>query len=334
MNNDETQLRKTASLEGYWTSNNSSTKTLQEEDPIPTETLASEITVRRSNSVTVKVDNKVYQRYFFIAKIHTGIAQNSRPIPKNNMVNLTFNRADAEKALVCVALDADDKGIGEYPHKTIKIVNPVLEACFVNSEYYDRKYADHRISRVNFPFTDTVIRRELLNEGVADHNINLSEGPAPIAYAFALIKPEKFKGTLETSTTKFSQNFLDSFDLQLDGRSISGYPISKCAGLATDFYYRFQKECNFYDNAYSSGCLSYDSFKNDNFIIVENLKRKNIFNGHLTLKLRFMRNLEYKVYLIAMPVYQKKLNIDEFHNVCVSEMHANDADKIQEEDYN
>ena len=101
--------------------------------------------------------------------------------------------------------------------------------------------------------------------------------------------------------------------MKVDGKSLSGYPLTQGGNQYLNFYYKFLKECNFYNNNYSSGALDYDSFRNYNFIIVENLRRKKITNGQLTLKLKFKNILNNKLYLLVMPVHKKVLNFDEYY---------------------
>ena len=74
--------------------------------------------------------------------------------------------------------------------------------------------------------------------------------------------------------------------------------------------------------------MSYMDFHQFNFFIVENLKRKNVFRGQLTLNLRFRNVLPDKLYLVMMPIYQKQINFDEHLNVTVSDMDAEEAEKV------
>ena len=145
--------------------------------------------------------------------------------------------------------------------------------------------------------------------------------------------PEAFKGDYTRASTNFKSHDLESFDLQVDARSITGYPISRDGNLSTTFYYKFLKECNFYANNYSSGPMPYDTFAHHNFIIVENLRRKKITNGQLTVHLKFKRILNHKLYLISMPVHKKNLSFDEYYTPEITEgkiSSSNDVDMFDE----
>ena len=59
--------------------------------------------------------------------------------------------------------------------------------------------------------------------------------------------------------------------------------------------------------------MTYEAFSRFNFMIVENLRRKNIVSGQLTVTLKFTEILNRKLYLVIMPVYKKILTFDEFY---------------------
>ena len=138
-----------------------------------------------------------------------------------------------------------------------------------------------------------------------------------------MLTPESFKGDYSRDSTNFKTHGLQSFDLQVDSRSLVGYPITREGDISVPFYYKFLKECNFYGNNYSSGPMSYDAFTKFNFMIVENLRRRNINSGQLTVSLKFKKILQQKLYLIIMPVYKKSLSFDEFFTPEVSENQQN-----------
>ena len=127
-----------------------------------------------------------------------------------------------------------------------------------------------------------------------------------------MIPPAAFQGDYDKDTTNFKSHSLESFDLQVDSKSLVGYPISQVGESTLPFYYKFLKECNFYGNNYSTGPMTYDAFRRFNFLIVENLKRKNITQGQLIVKLKFKNILPEKMYLLIMPVHKKSLTFDEF----------------------
>ena len=157
-------------------------------------------------------------------------------------------------------------------------------------------------------------------------------GKLPSALAFAFISPEAFAGDFNNDTTNFKMHNLDSFDLQVDSKSLVGYPIAEVDDSSIPFYYRFLKECNFYANNYSSGPMTYEMFRRFNFLIVENLRRKNITDGQLIVKLKFKKILSEKLYLVIMPVHKKNLTFDEYYIPEISDANEGRSDLAMEED--
>ena len=75
--------------------------------------------------------------------------------------------------------------------------------------------------------------------------------------------------------------------------------------------------------------MPYETFAYHNFIIVENLRRKKISHGQLTVHLKFKRILNHKLYLISMPVHKKSLVFDEFYTPEVSDGKFSETTDVQ-----
>ena len=363
MNWDETSLKTSGSLEGYWdnlnydsghfTLENIANEELSEQ---PTNPFTDE---RRKQAEKIEKSGKIFFRYYFVTKINAGLALSPQPLPKNVPIKLTFVRADASKSVLSVMADNKDP----ISERVLDLINPTLYTSFIQSEHYDRKYANHRISRVTFPFLDYKIHRELLLNGVDQFKLKIAEGKIfkhfyiiienniphylvylmhttyrfnlgklPSALAFAFISPAAFKGDYSNDTTNFKSHSLESFDLQIDSKSIVGYPISQVGNSTLPFYYKFLKECNFYANNYSSGPMTYDAFRKFNFLVVENLRRKNITQGQLIVKLKFKKILNEKLILIIMPVYKKILTFDEYFIPEISDPSESRSDLTMEDE--
>ena len=153
-------------------------------------------------------------------------------------------------------------------------------------------------------------------------------GPLPVCIIFGLLPVEK--QDYMHSSSDFKTHDLDSFELSVDSVNLPGFPL-KCHGATMmDYYHKFLKVTNFFDNPYSNGPMTYENYKDTNFIIVENLQRHKIFNGDLMARLKFKTTLTEKLYLVMCPIYQKKITFDEYFNVTVSDMLVNEAKKQNE----
>ena len=73
----------------------------------------------------------------------------------NSKIKLTFFRANANKAVLCTKLDSGThEPLVQYPSTTIPLINPVLEAMYFKSEFFDKQLMPHMVDHVNWPFLD------------------------------------------------------------------------------------------------------------------------------------------------------------------------------------
>ena len=123
---------------------------------------------RKYANLIIDADGNKSYRYHIIMKLNIGLAMASKPLPKEVPLKLIFYRSAPEKALLR-ALD-DDHNV------KLTLINPLLEASFIESEYFDKKLALRKIPRLRFPYLERTIRRELLMDGIDQFKIKLAEG--------------------------------------------------------------------------------------------------------------------------------------------------------------
>ena len=90
-------------------------------------------------------------------------------------IQLTFNRAKAEKSLIQI-ISKRDNSDWKYENKVIPLINPMLLCYFVESTAADTLYAKNKIYDVSVDFMDYSLRRELLLENISEFNLKLFEG--------------------------------------------------------------------------------------------------------------------------------------------------------------
>ena len=164
-------LNLSACFEGYYGQDNPPSLTIAK---APETSL---LKTRRYLNAT-RLDNGQF-RFYFTTRLGIGLSNfNSRPIPRQCPIRLTFYRASAEKGLLS-AIDPYSGTIEDYPERVIKLVDPVLHVSYIESQAYDKKYMDSRIENVTIPYLDYSIRRELLLEGIANFTINIGSGSLP-----------------------------------------------------------------------------------------------------------------------------------------------------------
>ena len=152
-------------------------------------------------------------------------------------------------------------------------------------------------------------------------------GPLPKAVAFVLIPKTAYFGSFEESTNFFKPQGLDTFDLRLDGQSISSYPIQRTQNMYHSFYHKFLAECNQLANPFSPGSMNYEDFVKYNFLIVENLNRRHIQNGDLSVYMRFNSNLLETLYLVTFAIDTRTIEFDEFLNVTITNAQVKDEEE-------
>ena len=70
-------------------------------------------------------------------------------------------------------------------------------------------------------------------------------------------------------------------------------------------------------NPWSSGVLSFKEFLSHGFVVVVNLEKMRINKGKLQLRLKFTKIQSTKQVLVWMPVFEKKLIIDQNMDVAI-----------------
>ena len=93
-------------------------------------------------------------------------------------------------------------------------------------------------------FIDYNIRRQVLDSGVSSYQVDLSQGPAPLYYIFAISDLNRLAGQESTSITRFTQSGLKSFDLIRDHDSVTGFPLTGIGKGAGSFYQHFMSQTN------------------------------------------------------------------------------------------
>ena len=219
-------------LEGYYSSNSQSARTLYNYDDGLTDAEKTalpavgevrdhhpEVELRRKGAhketVTLDGESRECYRYAFICKLNSPFAKTKHPLPREAPLCITFHRAPAAKSLISLKLNGSHKNVASYPYPTIKLINPELCLSMAQSEYYDRKFTPHKLDKISFPFSEITIRRDTLVAGQADFKLKLSDGPLPTHITFAFLKPENWDGSFESSITHFKPFGLTSFDLQV-----------------------------------------------------------------------------------------------------------------------
>ena len=255
INSEEINLKTTGNLDGYWTNTTVKSNALYSR-LLPSDDKTSVGEIRRHHPETrnrevgatkyasTKTDGSEveYFRYYFMHKLDFSLAQRENPLPKDVNLRIIFYRAQPKKSLLSVHLNGSGEDLGGYTERSIPFINPMLQVKYAESKKYDKKYSSHRISRVKFPFLTKTIRREVLQQGIANFKFTIANGRLPIALCFAFTKPNLFDGSITEPLTNFKSYGVRSFDLILNSRSLSGYPLRSSGSNMTEFYFHFLEQ--------------------------------------------------------------------------------------------
>ena len=332
MNHQDKTFENLGPLEGLWSSKSPKSETLylQEQSKTPpaigqVRRDHSEVKLREMGSDYI-AGSKSY-KYSFIAKINFPFSASKHPLPRNVPWQIIFHRASAKKALMSVHLDANNDDQGAFSDYSITMINPILRLSLASSNFYDKKYAPHKLPRINWPFNQVSVRRDTLLQGIGTFKIKISDGPLPSAIAFGLMDPAQFDGSFTESITNFGVMGLECFNLQIDGLSLPNHPIEASGFSVQNFFFNFNKTCGFWDNPNSNGGVNYESFMQDNFLIVANLKQLGHESGQFTLDMRFKNLLRKNLLIVMIMIHQKSLQMDDYCNVTIHNLEMSKADR-------
>jgi hypothetical protein len=102
-----------------------------------------------------------------------------------------------------------------YDESVIPIKNPVFSAYYAYSTELEQKMSKVKLYNYEIEYDDYVIRRNVLDGGLSEYDINLVQGKLPKYIIFALSTLERLNGNDSLSLTRFQQNSLQSCDLLL-----------------------------------------------------------------------------------------------------------------------
>ena len=235
---------------------------------------------------------------------------------------MTFNRSKAQKSLIQIinkrTVDGKE-GDYNYEHDVVPLGYPVLACYFVDSEKAKAMYQKTKMFDVSVPFLDYSVRRELLSQGISEHRVKLFEGPLPSVLAIFFQEPERFDGSFEMASLKFTRHNLSRLELVVDGQPISNHPLSIINQNSMQFFQDYLRRTNRWNNMLAGSTLSHTVFDDSNFFILVNLKYEGQKHGQCCLNLKFNHELDEKLYALIVPIYEKRLQFDSYLNVTVSQ---------------
>jgi len=300
--------------EGHFDDYNVNTSDLKDMSTVVASRRGEKFTRQVTENGTTTTKN--FYRYIFMAPIHHGLAQNNKVLPAGVHVNLSFHRASPRKALLDIS--STNNGIEQ---RAIPIVDPVLHVCWAYSQQLDQQMALVRTNGLEIPFSSSHVRHRVLDDGLNEHTVQISQGALPERIVFFLMDPAQFSGSMKLSSTRFSMHGLKEFSLLLDNEVMQHYPLKKQNIGDTTFSHEFYRRWLQVTDQYTvndDDVIDEVLYVNSNFMIAENFQDTENKDGVLTVKLAFDETLNNKLLLCWMPVTEKILKFDRNLSVHVS----------------
>ena len=263
-----------------------------------------------TKNVTIedKTVAKTYYRYLLMLPINHGLAHADQVLPPGVHVRLSYHRASPKKALVNVA-----NKIVDFGKTSIDIIDPTFHFCWAYSPQLDTEMARVRSSGLELPFESSHIRHRVLDDGLLEHTVSISQGKLPKYMVFFLMSPERFGGDIMLSSTKFQMHDMKEFSLLLDNEILPNYPLKKHRIGSNYFYHEFYRHWLNMTERYGNSedeIIDEETYIDNNFLMMETFDDTPNEEGHLTVKLSFDQALDEKLLLCWMPVTEKVLHFD------------------------
>lgn len=268
---------------------------------------------KKSGNKTVE---EKYYRYQMILPINHGLAKNDQLLPAGVHLRLTFHRAQPKKALVDIS-----QSIATYPTKTIELIQPTLHVCWASSPSLHEQMSRIKEAGLTIPYESAHIRHRTLDDGLSEYNVQIMQGQVPKYIAFFLMEPDRFNNDFKLSSTKMTRHNLTEFSILMDNDVLQHYPlkVEKYGDsiFSHQFYRRFLIMTGQYGDSHDD-ILSEEVFIDDNFLILETFADSENKEGMLSVKLKFAEQLNSKLHLCWMPVFEKHLKFDRNLSVQIS----------------
>ena len=298
-------LRRIA-FEGHYDNYNLDSSELRAKSDIVTKRRGEQFT--KNVTIEGKTEAKTFYRYLLMLPINHGLAHDNQVLPPGVHVRLSYHRASPKKALVNVT-----NKIVDFGKPSIDIIDPTFHFCWAYSPQLEQQMSKVAASGVDIPFDSSHIRHRVLDDGLQEHTVSISQGKIPKYMVFFLMSPDRFGGDYLLSSTKFEMCGLKEFAIALDNEILPNYPLKKHKIGNSCFHHEFYRHWLNMTERYGNSedeVMEESVYVGNNFLIVETFEDSPNKDGHLTVKLAFDQALDEKLLLCWMPVTEKVLHFD------------------------
>ena len=199
--------------------------------------------------------------------VDTSIFCTSDILPSNTSVDLSFERIGAEISAISM------KNI-EIASVINDLKDVYLTVPFVHDEEIFHLERNAITRPIKISYDDYIIRRFNVPKGSTSVLLNnVMSGDLPTKLFWGLQDATSFTSSFNSSSTRFGQFKMSKATIYIDGKEISGFPVSMTEKHWTVPYVNFLTNTNKNQNGLVSTTLSMSEFNNGNFILSATLNR-------------------------------------------------------------
>ena len=227
-------------------------------------------------------------------------------LPSNTPVDLSFERSGSEISSIImkdITMTAEVNNL-----KDVYLTIPFV--CDEQLFQLER----NAISRpIKIVYDDYVIRRFNLPTGSTSVMLNnVMSGELPTKLFWGLQDATSFTGSFNTSSTRFTQYKMLKSNLYIDGKEVSGFPMTMSSDHITIPYVNFLYNTDKTQNGLLSTTLSMSEYENGNFILSASINKNS--SGSLSFGFEFEEPVSSDIILVTCGMMDKTLKLDHNRN--------------------
>ena len=264
--------------------------------------------VKESNVTTERV-------YNFITPIMSPLFQQTKPLPSNINVGLSFKRSSSNLPLLEIVTDSKNT----FANTNVELKNVFLECTYVDDEILEKKYNYLNSKELKYSLEEPIIRTFTIESGLNEATFNVNTGgQLPFALFSTIITPKAFFGDKKLSPTKFERKNLTAFEVLVDNVVLPGSHVNITDQSYVEPYVSFLRNTKLYNNAMAGKTLRMSDFLHSNFILSYDLTTTKQETGWLSLKYNFGDYLSENLMVIVCLLYEKQLVINKDREIIVN----------------
>ena len=210
------------------------------------------------------VDNKTdaeFVLYECMLSPSLGLLNCPIPLVPGCELKLSFDRAKSELAMI-------NQTLAEVSvDSVLALSNLYLKAKYYTSPYLRSYFSSIETSELKYPYDECSVYLKNLPQGESVIRLaNVIGGLTPRYVFCGLIESAAINGDISLSSTRFQRHGVKEFDLNLNGYSCNGYPISNTNGSALTAYNKWLHSTNRFFNNRCAEQISPMDFKRFHFV--------------------------------------------------------------------